>query len=65
MNGFFSLIVAILFTANVDTVPELSLRMNFLSTFGTATEQASKLGMGKNNRIISMYQNHQVKYQHK
>ncbi|CAG7716836.1 unnamed protein product [Allacma fusca] len=43
-----------------DSVPELALRMNFLSTFANATEQASKLGMGKNNRVISIYQNYQV-----
>jgi len=43
-----------------ETAPELALRMNFLSTFGTATDQASKLGMGRNTRIISMYQNFQV-----
>ncbi|CAG7716838.1 unnamed protein product [Allacma fusca] len=45
---------------NTESVPELALRMNFLSTFANATEQASKLGMGKNNRIISIYQNYQV-----
>ena len=45
---------------NAESVPELALRMNFLSTFANATDQASKLGMGKNNAIISMYENFQV-----
>lgn len=40
--------------------PESALRLNFLATFGTATEQASKLGMGRNEKIISIYQKYQV-----
>lgn len=40
--------------------PESALRLNFLSTFSTATEQASKLGMGRNNTIISIYQKYQM-----
>jgi len=48
------------FLASLDATPELALRMNFLSTFGNATDQAGKLGMGKNTTIISMYQKFQV-----
>jgi len=64
-DGLYAIIISdrdgvTILKANIETVPELSLRMNFLSTFGTATDQASKLGMGRNNRIISMYQNHQI-----
>lgn len=40
--------------------PEAALRLAFLSNFGNATEQASKLGMGRNNKIISIYQRYQV-----
>lgn len=40
--------------------PESILRVNFLATFSTATEQASKLGMGRNEKIISIYQKFQI-----
>ncbi|XP_071953490.1 ragulator complex protein LAMTOR3-B-like [Antedon mediterranea] len=43
-----------------ESTPELALRPSFLSTFGLASGQASKLGLGKNTTIISTYQNHQV-----
>lgn len=36
------------------------LRPSFLSTFGMATEQANKLGLGRNKSIICMYSKHQV-----
>lgn len=45
---------------NGGVFPESALRLNFLATFGTATEQASKLGMGRNDKIISIYQKYQV-----
>ncbi|XP_021967749.1 ragulator complex protein LAMTOR3-A [Folsomia candida] len=44
----------------LESTPELASRMNFLSTFGNATDQAGKLGMGKNTKIISMYKKLQV-----
>lgn len=43
-----------------DTAPELAMRASFLSTFGMATDQGSKLGLGKNNTIICMYSSYQV-----
>ncbi|XP_045451161.1 ragulator complex protein LAMTOR3 homolog isoform X2 [Melitaea cinxia] len=43
-----------------EKAPQLALRPNFISTFGMATDQASKLGLGKNKTIISMYSSYQV-----
>ena len=40
--------------------PEMALRPSYLSTFGMASDQAGKLGVGKNNKIISMYSNYRV-----
>jgi Mitogen-activated protein kinase kinase 1 interacting len=42
--------------------PEMALRPSYLSTFGMASDQAGKLGVGKNNKIISMYSNYQVQH---
>lgn len=45
----------------LDSAPEMALRPSYLSTFSAmATDQAGKLGVGKNNRIISIYSNYQV-----
>ncbi|XP_045595378.1 ragulator complex protein LAMTOR3 [Procambarus clarkii] len=43
-----------------DDVPELAMRPNFISTFSMATDQAGKLGMGKNNKMVCIYGNYQV-----
>uniref|UniRef100_A0A6M2DGP1 Putative mitogen-activated protein kinase kinase 1 n=1 Tax=Xenopsylla cheopis TaxID=163159 RepID=A0A6M2DGP1_XENCH len=43
-----------------ERAPELSMRPGFLSTFGMATDQASKLGLGRNKTVICMYSNYQV-----
>ncbi|XP_014474203.1 PREDICTED: ragulator complex protein LAMTOR3-A isoform X2 [Dinoponera quadriceps] len=43
-----------------EKAPELAMRASFLSTFGMATDQGSKLGLGKNKIIICMYSNYQV-----
>jgi len=43
-----------------DKVPEMATRASFLSTFGMATDQGSKLGLGKNKTIICMYSSYQV-----
>lgn len=43
-----------------DKVPELATRASFLSTFAMATDQGSKLGLGKNKTIICMYSSYQV-----
>lgn len=45
-----------------DATPEVGLatRPTFLATFTMATDQASKLGLGKNQSIVCMYSNYQV-----
>lgn len=43
-----------------DRAPALALRPNFISTFGMATDQGSKLGLGRNKSVICMYSNYQV-----
>ena len=43
-----------------DTAPELALRPKFLSTSGTAMDQAGKLGLGANKSTISVFKNYQV-----
>jgi len=43
-----------------EQVPEMALRPSFLSTFAMAADQAGKLGVAKNKKIISMYSNYQV-----
>lgn len=43
-----------------EEAPELALKPNFLSTFAMATDQGSKLGLGKNKTVICMYSNYQV-----
>jgi len=53
--------VPVISVAN-EKAPELATRASFLSTFGMATDQGSKLGLGKNKIIICMYSNYQVKY---
>lgn len=40
--------------------PETATRGSFLSTFATATDQASKLGLSKNKRMICIYPSFQV-----
>ncbi|XP_002156520.1 ragulator complex protein LAMTOR3-A isoform X1 [Hydra vulgaris] len=40
--------------------PESATRASFLSTFAAATDQASKLGLSKNKRMICMYSSYQV-----
>ncbi|XP_033124549.1 ragulator complex protein LAMTOR3-A-like isoform X2 [Anneissia japonica] len=51
--------VPVLKVANEST-PEQALRPSFLSTFGLASNQASKLGLHNNKIILCTYQNHQV-----
>lgn len=38
----------------------LATKPHFLATYTMATDQASKLGLGKNQSIICMYSNYQV-----
>lgn len=49
-----------LLKVSTDQAPELALRHNFLCTFGTAAEQASKIGLKQTRTFICMYQNYQV-----
>ncbi|KAL7646542.1 UNVERIFIED_CONTAM: hypothetical protein RMT77_001793 [Armadillidium vulgare] len=41
-------------------IPEHALRQNFLSTFGMATDQANKLGIGKSKLMVFAYSNIQI-----
>lgn len=41
--------------------PELAMKPSFISTFTMATDQSSKIGLGKNQTIICMYSNYQVR----
>lgn len=46
-----------------DAPPEINLatKPTFLATYTMATDQASKLGLGKNQSIVCMYSNYQVR----
>lgn len=46
---------------NNDKNLDVALMPSFISTFTNATDQAGKLGLGKNKSIISMHSNYQVK----
>eukprot|EP01137_Pigoraptor_chileana_P016054 Opistho-2@72546 len=50
----------IVIKAVTDAVSEQALQSSFLATFALATEQAGKLGLGKNRSVTCMYENHQV-----
>ncbi|XP_076235091.1 late endosomal/lysosomal adaptor, MAPK and MTOR activator 3 [Calliopsis andreniformis] len=43
-----------------DEAPDMAMKASFLSTFAMATDQGSKLGLGKNKTIICMYSSYQV-----
>ncbi|KAJ9575193.1 hypothetical protein L9F63_025856 [Diploptera punctata] len=43
-----------------DNAPELGMRTSFLSTFGMATDQGGKLGLGKNKALVCIYSTYQV-----
>ncbi|KAK6629688.1 hypothetical protein RUM43_003506 [Polyplax serrata] len=40
--------------------PDYAMKPSFISTFGKTTDQGSKLGLGKNKLVISIYSTHQV-----
>ncbi|CAD7080049.1 unnamed protein product [Hermetia illucens] len=42
------------------TIEDIDLPPSLFSTFALATDQAGKLGLGKNKTIISMYSNYQI-----
>ena len=46
--------------AKDDSISSGVLKPPFLGTFSIASEQASKLGLGRNKSIISYYTSHQV-----
>lgn len=65
MNGLHCILITDrdgvpLVTASTDKAPPQALKPSFISTFGMATDQASKLGLGRNKTIISMYSSYQV-----
>ncbi|CAH1113352.1 unnamed protein product [Psylliodes chrysocephalus] len=43
-----------------DKTPEQAARPNFISTFGLAIDQGSKLGLGKTTTLICAYSQYQV-----
>lgn len=43
-----------------EKTPENALRPNFISTFGLAIDQGSKLGLGKTGTLICSYSQYQV-----
>lgn len=45
---------------HTDKAPELAMRPGFLSTFGLAIDQGSKLGLGKAKTLICSYSQYQV-----
>lgn len=52
-------------SAKADDAPlEISLatKPHFLATYTMASDQASKLGLGKNQSIVCMYSNFQVRF---
>ncbi|KAL0274892.1 UNVERIFIED_CONTAM: hypothetical protein PYX00_002922 [Menopon gallinae] len=40
--------------------PEYAMRPSFISTFGMATDQGKKLGLGPNKSVICIYSTYQV-----
>uniref|UniRef100_A0A1B6KI02 Roadblock/LAMTOR2 domain-containing protein n=1 Tax=Graphocephala atropunctata TaxID=36148 RepID=A0A1B6KI02_9HEMI len=65
IDGLYSVVVSDrdgvpILKASSEKAPELALRPGFLSTFGMATDQGSKLGLGRNNAVICLYNNYQV-----
>ena len=53
-------VVSIQSVAN-QMAPDSALKQAFLSVFGIMTEQASKMGMGDNSKIINFYDRFQVR----
>lgn len=52
--------VPLLKIAKDNKTPELGTRQNFLSSFSQTSLQAGKIGLGKNQAVISSYTNYQV-----
>ncbi|XP_077290692.1 late endosomal/lysosomal adaptor, MAPK and MTOR activator 3 [Arctopsyche grandis] len=65
VNGLYCIVITDrdgvpLVRVATERAPQLALRSTFISTFGMATDQGSKLGLGKNKSVICMYSNYQV-----
>lgn len=68
MNGILCIIVTdrdgtpVISSKNEDAPLEIALatKPTFLATYTMATDQASKLGLGKNQSIVCMFSNYQV-----
>lgn len=43
-----------------EKAPEMAMRPNFLSTFGLAVDQGSKLGLGKTRTLICTHSQYQI-----
>lgn len=43
-----------------DKAPQMAMRPNFLSTFGLAVDQGSKLGLGKTRTLICSHSQYQI-----
>lgn len=65
VNGLYCIVITDrdgvpVIKANTDKVPEQALRPGFISTFGLAIDQGSKLGLGKTETLICSYSQYQV-----
>lgn len=65
VNGLYSIIITDrdgvhLLKVCTDKAPEHAMRPNFISTFGLAVDQGSKLGLGKTSTLICVYSQYQV-----
>jgi hypothetical protein len=65
VSGLYSVIITDrdgvhLLKVNTDKAPEHAMRPNFISTFGLAVDQGSKLGLGKTDTLICVYSQYQV-----
>lgn len=65
INGLYCILVTDrdgvpLLKVGVDKTPEHATRSSFISTFGLAIDQGSKLGLGKTTTLICSYSQYQV-----
>lgn len=49
-----------MFVVATDKAPQMAMRSNFLSTFGLAVDQGSKLGLGKTRTLICSHSQYQI-----
>lgn len=65
VNGLYCIVITDrdgvpVIKAVTDKAPEQALRPGFISTFGLAIDQGSKLGLGKTETLICSYSQYQV-----